>query len=94
MSPLHFDTREEAVYFLSVIRNDPGFSITRWVGAFQDDEQWIWRDTNERINFELPWASNFPIVAPGNCLSLNRHGFVNSAACTSTHLYFCQKIGG
>ena len=75
------------------MRNDIGFEVARWVGAFQDIGQWIWRETNERIDYVLPWATGYPITAPGNCLTLNKNGFLNSAACSSNQLYFCQRIG-
>lgn len=93
LTPLHFDTREEALFFLSVMRNDIGFELARWVGAYQEIGQWIWRETNERIDYVFPWATGYPITAPGNCLTLRKNGFLNNEDCSSTLLYFCQRIG-
>lgn len=92
LTVLHLDTREEADFFLSAMRNDD-FVTPRWVGAFMEGGHFIWRSTDERISYNLPWATNHPLEFTDRCVTLTRFGFLNISQCTLNLGFFCQRVG-
>ena len=89
---LRLDSLEEAEYFLSVIRSVE-FGVQDWTGAYLDGGKWIWRESNDRINYELLWATGFPEIGPSDCLVIDIYGFKNTP-CTSLNFFVCQRVGG
>ena len=51
------------------------------------------RSTDERISYDLPWATNHPLEFTDRCVILTRFGFLNISQCTLNLGFYRQRVG-